>query len=401
MASTKQRKLDEDEFKDVELSDIEIHDVAVVVDGEEVFQKSVKSIKGFDANRITVRHLRKICVILKVSGYKAKTKAETLMLIGQHKFNKDANMRSGGDGAGTGEIRDGIRKSPPQDGLPEPRAKKKRKLDEDEFKDVELSDIEVVDVAVAEVFQKSVKTIKGFDVNHITVQHLRKLCSTLKISGYKNKTKTETLELIGQHKFRRDLNDYVHNGDGANIRRGKMTNFFIQSRKRSHCTFRLVNILLSDDFSQRLIDLETSRAELELGSRVSPGTKLWMDVQAVFVDDSNDEIGLLQCEHAAFDAYGIDPSVTVSHPWKKLRALYTDLKSRHKVAMAEFATADFTVSATHGSEFSFFCHGQMDVLYLRLFCRGNPVWYVSSVRPCQKLNALTLPILKPVPMQAI
>lgn len=79
-----------DDFADVSLSDIEVEDVTTMVDGRSVFRKVAATIKGEPPRRVTAKALRKICAVLKVSGYKNKSKDEMLLLIGQHK----ASMQS-------------------------------------------------------------------------------------------------------------------------------------------------------------------------------------------------------------------------------------------------------------------------------------------------------------------
>ncbi len=69
------------------------------------------------------------------------------------------------------------------------------------FDSLVLSDVDLEDtidiVYGNEVKRKAAVRIKGHDVNKISVRMLRKVCSYLKVSGHKNKSKAETLVLIG------------------------------------------------------------------------------------------------------------------------------------------------------------------------------------------------------------
>ena len=133
--------------------------------------------------------------------------------------------------------------------------------------------------------------------------------------------------------------------------------------------FRLMNVLFSADFRQRLADLATSRSRAELDGPVSKDTQFWSDVQEVFSTDGGHDcdLGKLQFEHFALKDTDLDLSVIVPHQAKKLRSMYADVQSRHKVAVA-----NFTKSGTHSAEFFDFCRGQLDVLYLHLYVKQYP-----------------------------
>jgi hypothetical protein len=240
---------------------------------------------------------------------------------------------------------------------------KKRNLEGGDLEGLQLADIEISDQSMMqngkEITGKVAVAIKTFPVKLVSLKCLRKVCSLLKTSGYKNMTKDEVLMLIGKHKHNMEVYGNVYNREEC----GSQST----TRRKTGCSFRLLNVLFSDMFSQRLINLSSTRSRQELDARESVDSKFWKDVREAFIDDSDSETGRLQFEHAVFDLHEIDPSTIVMHTASKLRNMYADLKSRHKKAMA-----NFTKSGTHNSDFWDFCSGQIDILYLHLFVRSKP-----------------------------
>ena len=210
---------------------------------------------------------------------------------------------------------------------------------------------------------QAVFKIKGTSTRWITVQQLRRICSKLKIPGYKNKSRAKTLALMGRHTYNRKRYTGMYS-DGPQLNDSGSDE---PTRKEPQCAFRLANVIFSDTFCSRFSQLATNRTRQELDGPVSIDHKFWIDVQEAFVDESIVDIGRLQFKHAAFDQMAIDPSIVVQHSWTKLRSIYADMKSRHKTAVA-----NFTKSGTHGAEFWEFCSGQTHVLYLNMLVREKP-----------------------------
>ena len=204
-------------------------------------------------------------------------------------------------------------------------------------------------------------SIRGYSTTHINVPLLRKLCGLFKVSGYRTANKNQTLALIAQHKVNKEAYARVYlkdpdEGDQATP----------APRKEPGCSFRLLNVLFHDDFRDRLVRLGQSRSREELDGHVSVDEKFWEDVRTAFIEDDEDT-GQLQFENELYNEYMIDPSVIVLHDWKKLKSIYMSLRSKYKVARANFQQ-----SGTHDNEFWNFCSGQLDVLYLHEFVSANP-----------------------------
>jgi hypothetical protein len=168
------------------------------------------------------------------------------------------------------------------------------------------------------------------------------------------------LILIGQHKYNTEVYGDIYNEAEAHDSQPT-------PKKKPGCSFRLLNVLFSDAFSQRLLSLSSTRSRRDLDARESVESKFWNDVRDVFIDASDTEMGKLQFDHAIFEMHQIDPSKIVLHSASKLHNMYSAMKSRHKKAMA-----NFTKSGTHNSDFWDFCSGQIDRRYLHIFMRSKP-----------------------------
>ena len=251
-------------------------------------------------------------------------------------------------------------------------AQKKRKLTEQDIgEEFSQNDIEIErnyenieskgGKNVKKLKSCSVKTILGHEISTVTFKVLRKVLVKLGVRGYKNKSKEEIVELIANHTHNANVYEGLYND-----KEGKK-DIKQSTRKKSGCSFRLMNVVFSPIFSHRLGKLSAKRSRQELDGRQSVDSKFWSDVQEAFIDETDENIGKLQFQHVVFNNHNIDPFEIVPHSATKLSAMYGDLKSRHKKAMA-----NFTKSGTHNSEFWEFCNGQIDILYFHFFMRANP-----------------------------
>ena len=106
-----------------------------------------------------------------------------------------------------------------------------------------------------QVTRKTLVEIHGHNVKSITIKLLRKVCSILKVSGYKNKSKDNMLAIMGQHKYNVELYGDLY-GDTA----GSGTT----SCKEPQCSFCLLNVLFSNAFSVCLKGLAATRTRQQL-----------------------------------------------------------------------------------------------------------------------------------------
>lgn len=173
----------------------------------------------------------------------------------------------------------------------------KTKLSAEYLENFQLPDIETEDETITihgkDVTRQKIVTIEGVKVNKVTTKNLRKICSPLSVSGYKNKNKNEVLMLIAQQNHTVAGHGQIYGGDceDATISDESTT------RRELQCTFLLLQIMFSDNFSHRLIGLATIRKRLELNGRVSVEDKFWSHIQAAFGDDSDKNVGKMQLGH--------------------------------------------------------------------------------------------------------
>lgn len=236
------------------------------------------------------------------------------------------------------------------------------------FNDVLLSDFEPGE-------DGSIATFQGVALVSLTAKHLRTLASKLKISGSRT-GKKETLvasiqTVVKNRKAYQQLDDEL--GTGENNPSCPKT------RKEVHCSFRLMNVLFSDKFMEDLSKLGNiaSRAVLDSG-KAGNDQHFWERVQQEYQVE-NDLYSTLQfndCE--VFVHSEINPSKIIKHDWKKLRTIWKALVSDYKAALSRF-----TLSGTHDSDFYNFCHGNIEILYLRKYLELRPqvVGYVEADLP--------------------
>lgn len=251
---------------------------------------------------------------------------------------------------------------------------KKRKLEEADIgESFSLDDIEIEKMyETVEINGKQVKklvncsasTILGCVAETVSCKVIRKVLVKIGVKGYRNKTKKEWLDLIGHMKHNSSVYEQLYNAEESINGGGEAET---STRKKSGCAFRLMNVVFSASFITRLAKLASKRTREQLDGRQSVESKFWNDVREAFIDDADDEIGKLQFQHAVFQEHDLDAFEIVPHSASKLSAMFRDLKSRHKTALAKF-----TKSGTHGSDFWDFCSGQIDILYYHFFVRANP-----------------------------
>ncbi|KAI9915108.1 hypothetical protein PsorP6_007515 [Peronosclerospora sorghi] len=126
------------------------------------------------------------------------------------------------------------------------------------------------------------------------------------------------------------------------------------SRSRRGCRFRLINVLLSPDFSGRWGAMTTSTGKLEVN-------QLWLDVHAAFLTQ-NSVLDTLQFQDPLF--VNVTPNVIVGHSASRLLQMWVEIVAMYRNAVAQSKEA----AATNDSALSFFdfCAGRLDLLYLHM-----------------------------------
>jgi hypothetical protein len=213
-----------------------------------------------------------------------------------------------------------------------------------------------------EVQQHYVSSISGHYLRQIKHGDLRVICSKLGVSGYKNKKKDDMSELIAMKKVNEELYDAVVGGGTA------MAGY--EPAKEPQCSFRVLNVLFSDEFAESFACLGDTRTRLDLDGAINREAQFWHSVRERFVDDSAADIAQLQFQHEKFTENAIDPGRIVHHSWRKLRDIYTDTRTAYRAAMDRF-----TASGTHDDDplFFNFCAGRIDALYLHFHVTARPM----------------------------
>ncbi|KAE8979922.1 hypothetical protein PF011_g22652 [Phytophthora fragariae] len=107
---------------------------------------------------------------------------------------------------------------------------------------------------------------------------------------------------------------------------GQLVQALASTRKTRHCSFRLVNILFSEKFCDRLGSMGTQpkRRELDAGA-VGGNNAFWKEVAVEYSND-REEYGRLVPRDGRFDA--IDPGHIVLHDSEKLKQMWKDISAK-------------------------------------------------------------------------
>ena len=204
--------------------------------------------------------------------------------------------------------------------------------------------------------------ITGVLWEKLSSQQLRVVCSQLSVKGVKNAKKSDMVEKIcTTFSNKRAYMALIQEGKEDN--EPNTTRGGTAPRKEVQCTFRLINILFSDEFADAFASLgNVADRQLLDSGRAGNDEHFWVGVHGAFVE-SHPDYDLLEFELSddIFLAQDhIDPGKIVPHSWKKLRTLWKGVNADYKAALARF-----TLSGTHDQSFYNFCNGKLDVYYLR------------------------------------
>jgi hypothetical protein len=179
--------------------------------------------------------------------------------------------------------------------------------------------------------------INGIPWAQMHVRQLRIICSRLSVRGVKNAKKAHIIEALTRwcrNRWNYNAMMAVHDSqDSGTMASGRVVK---TSRKEVQCTFRLMNILFSDEFACEFATLGdvANRATLDTGKGGS-NQLFWERVQDAFTEPNNDNYDRLYfIDDDVFAAQGhINPSQIVEHDWKKLRVMWKSVNADYKSAL--------------------------------------------------------------------
>ena len=230
-----------------------------------------------------------------------------------------------------------------------------------DFKAVTWEDVTVGEVPSTNkqdrgMMVKSVLAIGGYRPENFTAKQIRLVCATLKLSGYRSKSKEETLRIMAVSKLHAASYDAM--GNRSNKEAAKAP------AKTKNCIFRLINVLFSDEISAKFISLGEKNSKNVLDSGLAGFDEyFWQDVSVQY-----------QSTCSAFDDLafyddmfeGINPSVKLNHSWSKLREIYKVLSKDYEVVRENHKK-----SGNH-DDFINFCNNKSEVYYLYLWLQQKP-----------------------------
>ena len=129
-----------------------------------------------------------------------------------------------------------------------------------------------------------------------------------------------------------------------------------KTQKTFICIFRLLNLLLSDDFCEDFSRIGDKVDREALDSKISPIDMFWERVSSSF-KDKNKYNGLIDDEEEWFDKF--DPEKVIPHSPTKLMKIWKDCNLNYTKCIS-----CYNVSGNHNTDFKPFCDGKADVLYL-------------------------------------
>jgi hypothetical protein len=133
--------------------------------------------------------------------------------------------------------------------------------------------------------------------------------------------------------------------------------------KTKNCTFRLINVLFSDEISAKFISLGEKKSKNVLDSGLAGFDEYfwqYVSVQHPSTRSAFDDL-------AFYDKMleGIDPSIKLNHSWSKLREIFKVLSKDYEVVRENHKK-----SGNH-EDFINFCNNKSEVKYTTCTCGCN------------------------------
>jgi hypothetical protein len=163
---------------------------------------------------------------------------------------------------------------------------------------------------------KSISIICGIDGMSFSTDQLRTMCATFKLSGYWSKKKTELLQILAVGKIHNQLYEVAENA-GNTGSHGKAP------AKTKNCSFRLINILFSNEVSPKFLTIGAKKDKNLLDTGLAANNEYFWQEVADKYQEVNDDYECLAWDDPLFD--DIDASVTLPHTWSKLWEIYKGL----------------------------------------------------------------------------
>ena len=203
------------------------------------------------------------------------------------------------------------------------------------------------------------------DYNTWNVEQLKKEMSYRKM--FATQSGTKKLECVAALLANDVYCDAV--GVSLEVQRDGIPNVPRATIRTENCTFRLCNVLFSEQFHFRFAQQGDTLTRADLDSGISPQAVFWCDVQAAYIDADKDEFGTLL--DVGSEYWGlfrhIDAAHIVPHLPIKLHEIWKDLHGLYIKA-----NRLYTVLGTHEAEFWKFCNGNIAVLYVRFWVAKRP-----------------------------
>ncbi|KAE9063379.1 hypothetical protein PF010_g29013 [Phytophthora fragariae] len=221
------------------------------------------------------------------------------------------------------------------------------------------------------------------DYSMWTVLQLRKECAERKFRL--GRTKTEQIQHLRAYDAAQQA--VQSSVDAENLLEARL-------RKTKHCVVRLLNILCSDQFIQRLISSDDAATRDQIDScEVTQRTGLWKEVGVHHRTNTSDYNNLFAAaaNDPRFD--GVDPSYIVEHETAKLFDMWKRVNGNYMKTYAKFF-----VSGQNSDEFYDFCSGDLDVAYLRVCVVEKPeleTFVRGGMHEEDKIDSLSVTALPP------
>ncbi|POM75579.1 Hypothetical protein PHPALM_7304 [Phytophthora palmivora] len=222
------------------------------------------------------------------------------------------------------------------------------------------------------------ESLRKFLAGH-TAKELRSVCKhfSVKVRSKKgnmdNKIGYVTI-LVRLARSRRESEEAAHDQRNKLLQGTdeQLATSLSSTRKTKHCSFRLVNVLFSERFCDRLGQMgsQPTRRELDTGA-VGGHNGFWQEVAAEFAEERAEYAGLVSRDER-FSC--IDPGHVVPHDSNKLKQIWKDTSAQYAAAHARA-----TQSGAHESDFYDFCMGHLDALYVSAWLVVRPQAFGAAV----------------------